>query len=158
MISVVQRVTTAAVRVEDREVARIGTGFLALVGAVDGDAADDAEYTADKLLHLRVFPDDEGRMNRSLLDVGGEILLVSQFTLAADTRRGRRPSFARALAPDAAEALLEHLQARLREAGVGAPSGVFGAYMHVDLVNDGPVTVILDSRESRRGNRRRRSS
>lgn len=137
-------------RVDDRVVARIDAGLLALVAAVEGDDEADAEYTADKLRNLRVFADDEGRMNRSLLEIGGEVLLVSQFTLVGDTRKGRRPSFARALAPGPAEILVERLERLLREAGVPTRSGVFGAHMRVELVNDGPVTLILDSRETRR--------
>lgn len=154
MIAVVQRVSEAAVRVDGEEVARIGGGLLVLVGAVGGDTERDVEFLARRLVHLRIFPDREDRMNLSLLDAGGEVLLVSQFTLAGDTRRGRRPSFAAAAAPEIAEPLIEELVAGIRERGATVRTGVFGATMQVDLVNDGPVTLLLDSRETRRGNRR----
>ncbi len=154
MIAVLQRVTSASVRVAGSEIARIGPGALVLVGAVREDGPADVKILASRLLRLRVFADEQDRMNRSLLDTGGEILLVSQFTLAADTRKGRRPSFDRALSPDIAEPLLESLAARLREGGAAVQTGEFGARMEVELVNDGPVTMLLDSRLTRRGGRR----
>ena len=154
MIAVVQRVREASVRVDEREVAAIGPGLLALVGVLDGDAARDVQYLANRLTTLRIMADEADRMNRSVLDTGGEILLVSQFTLAGDTRKGRRPSFARAMAPSIAEPMLERLAERIRDAGVGVRTGIFGARMDVGLVNDGPVTLLLDSRETRRGGRR----
>lgn len=153
MIAVLQRVSRAEVRVEGETVGRVERGFLALVGAVDGDDGGDAEFLAGRIVHLRVFPDDDGKMNRSLLDVGGAVLVVSQFTLAGDTRKGRRPSFVRALRPDRAEPLIERLVAALERFDVPVATGRFGAHMDVELVNDGPVTLLLDTRETRRGNR-----
>ncbi len=150
MISVVQRVHSAHVVVEAQEVARIGSGLLALVGAVRGDSEVDVEYLAQRLATLRVFRDERSRMNLSVRDVGGALLLVAQFTLAADTRKGRRPSFARAMNPDTAEPLLNALIERLRKHDLEVRSGVFGAEMQVHLVNDGPVTLLLDSRQRRR--------
>lgn len=155
MIAVVQRVSSARVRVEGRVVGEIGHGLLALVAAVSGDERRDVDYLADKLAHLRIFADAEGRMNESLLDVGGEALIVSQFTLVGDTRKGRRPSFVRAMAPEPAEEMIDDLAGSLRERGVTVACGEFGALMEVELVNDGPVTLLLDSWETRRGGRRR---
>lgn len=154
MIAVLQRVSRAEVRVEDETVGRIEGGFLALVGAVDGDEDGDAEFLAGRIVHLRVFPDEDGKMNRSLLEIGGEVLVVSQFTLAGDTRKGRRPSFIRALHPEFAEPLIERLVSALQRFEVRVATGRFGAQMHVELVNDGPVTLLLDTHETRRGNRR----
>ena len=151
MIVVLQRVSRACVRVEGEVVGTIGPGLLALVGAVEGDQESDVDYVAKRLLHTRIFADDADRMNRSLLDVGGQILVVSQFTLAGDTHKGRRPPFVRALAPDLAAPMIDGLIERLRESGVVAQSGIFGAHMEVELVNDGPVTILLDSRQTRRG-------
>ena len=151
MIAVVQRIDSASVTVADARVAGVGAGLLVLVGAVRGDGDADRDYIARRLVSLRVFADAAGRMNRSLLDTGGEVLLVSQFTLAADTRKGRRPSFVGALAPELAAPLLSALAARLQELGAPVQTGQFGAHMKVELVNDGPVTLLLDSRESRRG-------
>lgn len=151
MISVVQRVTEAAVHVDGSEVARIDVGLLALVGAFVGDGGDDVEYLCRKLLTLRIFPDPAGRMNLSIQDVEGGLLVVSQFTLAANTRRGRRPSFARAMPPADAEPLIGALVQRLRAAEARVVTGVFGARMQVELINDGPVTVLLNSRQSHSG-------
>lgn len=145
MRAVVQRVSRAAVRVGGEEVARIGNGLLALVGAGRGDSDADADFLADKVVHLRIFEDDVGKMNRSLLDVGGELLVVSQFTLYGDARKGRRPTFIEALEPGPAAALVERLAARAREAGVPVQCGRFGAMMEVELVNLGPVTILIDS-------------
>lgn len=148
----VQRVREASVAVEEREIARIGAGFLLLVGVGAEDVADDGGAIASmvaKVLNLRVLADDEGRMNRSLLDAGGEILAVSQFTLHADCRRGRRPSFIQAAQPEQAEALFDRFVTALREGGVRVVTGAFGAMMQVALVNDGPVTIWLDSHEMR---------
>ncbi len=150
MISVVQRVRSAHVIAEAQEVGRIGLGLLVLVGAVRGDSERDVEYLARRLATLRVFPDARARMNLSLHDVDGSVLLVSQFTLAADTRKGRRPSFGRALPPDKAEALIIKLVERLRRDRIEVQTGVFGAPMQVHLVNDGPVTLLLDSRQPQR--------
>ena len=140
MRAVVQRVTDAAVRVEGREVARIGPGLLVLLGVRRGDGPDAADRIAGKLERLRVFADDEGRMNRSVRDAGGELLMVSQFTLYGDARKGNRPSFVDAAPPDEAEPLYERVRAAL-----GAQGGVFGASMEVSSVNDGPVTLVLEA-------------
>jgi D-tyrosyl-tRNA(Tyr) deacylase len=136
----VQRVSEASVTVGGEELARVGKGLLVLLGVRNGDGEDDADKLARKLLALRVFPDGEGRMNLSVDDVGGEILCVSNFTVYGDTRKGNRPSFIEAAAPEEAERLYE----RVREA-VGAKGGRFGAHMAVELVNDGPVTLVLDT-------------
>jgi D-tyrosyl-tRNA(Tyr) deacylase len=147
-----QRVSRAEVRVDGRVVGRIGRGLLVLLGVEEADRAADADYLADKTAELRIFPDDEGRMNRSLEQVGGEALVVSQFTLAASTRRGRRPSYSRAAPPEQADALYERFQQRLRSRGLTVGAGTFQAMMEVELVNDGPVTILLDpppDRESR---------
>jgi D-aminoacyl-tRNA deacylase len=138
--AVVQRVAEAAVEVDGERVATIGPGLLVLLGVARGDTEEQADRLARKLLALRVFEDDGGRMNRSLADGSGDVLCVSQFTLLADSRKGSRPSFAAAAPPEEAEPLYE----RVREA-LGAQGGRFGARMSVSLVNDGPVTLILDS-------------
>lgn len=145
MRAVVQRAHRASVRVGGDTVGQIGAGLVVLLGAGlrDGDA--DVGWMVDKVSQLRIFRDDEGRMNRSVLDIGGEVLAVSQFTLYGDCRRGRRPSFSDALHPEAAEALYESFVARLREAGLTVATGRFGAMMDVELVNDGPVTLLIDS-------------
>ena len=140
MRAVVQRVTEAAVRVEDREVARIGPGLLVLLGVRRGDRPEAADRIAGKLERLRVFADDGGRMNRSVRDAGGELLVVSQFTLYGDARKGNRPSFVDAAPQDEAEPLYERVRAAL-----GAQGGVFGASMEVSSVNDGPVTLVLEA-------------
>lgn len=139
-----QRVARAEVRVEGRPVSRIETGLLVLVGVEQRDGAREAEYYADKTAGLRIFPDDEGRMNRSLLESNGAALVVSQFTLAAATRRGRRPSYSRAADPVLARPLVQQFVERLRSHGVPVECGVFQAMMQVELVNDGPVTILLD--------------
>jgi D-tyrosyl-tRNA(Tyr) deacylase len=138
--ALVQRVSEAAVSVEGDEVARIGPGLLVLLGVRQGDAAEQADRLAAKLKRLRIFEDAEGRMNLSVDDVGGEVLCVSQFTLYGDSRKGNRPSFVEAAAPEVAEPLYE----RVREA-LGARGGRFGARMRVSLVNEGPVTIMLES-------------
>jgi len=125
-------------------VARIGQGLLAFVGVENGDEERDAEYLADKTVELRIFPDQDLRMNRSVAEAGGEILVVSQFTLAASTRHGRRPSFSSAAPPARGEALYLLFVERLRRRGVPVRCGVFGAMMDVELTNDGPVTILLD--------------
>ncbi len=147
MRAVVQRVKEASVRVEGAVVARVGRGLAVLLGVGTGDSERDAEYLADKIVNLRVFPDQAGQMNRSLVEVGGELLVVSQFTLYGDARKGRRPSYIDAAAPEEANRLYEHLVSRLRAAGVSVATGVFRAMMDVALVNDGPVTILLDSRK-----------
>jgi D-tyrosyl-tRNA(Tyr) deacylase len=148
MRAVVQRVTRAEVRVGGEVVGRIGRGLLVLVGAGAGDEAADVAYLAEKVVNLRIFEDEEGKMNRSLLEVGGGLLAVSQFTLYGDARKGRRPSFVGALEPRAAEALYRDFVAAAARAGVAeVATGRFGAMMEVDLVNWGPVTILLDSRK-----------
>ena len=142
---VLQRVTRAEVRVEGSVVGSAGRGHLLLVGFTDGDSVEDVEWMADKVVALRVFPDDEGKMNRSLADVNGDLLVVSQFTLYGDTRKGRRPSFVDAARPEVAVPLYEAFVSGLRERTCGTvETGEFGADMAVDLVNDGPVTLILE--------------
>jgi len=142
---VVQRVSRASVTVDGEVVASIGRGLLLLVGAADGDGEEEARRLAVKCAELRIFSDAEGKFNLSLPDIGGEALVVSQFTLLADTRRGRRPSFTGAAAPETAEPLVEAFAAAMREAGVPVQTGRFGAKMTVALVNEGPVTILLDS-------------
>ena len=146
MRCVVQRVTEAAVRIDGELVGQAGKGFLLLIGVEVGDTAEDMDYIARKVPNLRIFEDEDGKMNRSLLDVGGDILAVSQFTLLGDARDGRRPSFIRAERPEAADALYQKAVASWRGQGVLVETGVFGADMAVSLVNDGPVTILLDSR------------
>ncbi|HMZ55488.1 MAG TPA: D-aminoacyl-tRNA deacylase [Nitrospira sp.] len=146
MKAVIQRVTRASVEVDGRIVGRIGAGLLVLLGVAKGDEERDLLYLVEKLHTLRIFADDQGKMNRSLVEVGGEVLLVSQFTLLGDTTKGRRPGFDRAAAPDEARTWYEQAVTRLRAVGVKVETGVFGAHMQVELLNDGPVTFLLDSR------------
>lgn len=148
MRCVIQRVTRASVDVADETVGRIDAGFMVLVGAQDGDTEQDAKYCADKIAGLRVFEDENGKMNRSLQDVGGGVLLVSQFTLLADARHGRRPDFMQAARPEVAEPLCERVRAMLQEKGLHVETGRFRTEMQVNLVNDGPVTILLDSRRT----------
>ena len=149
MRAVVQRVGRACVRVDGREHAAIGPGLLVLAGAARGDDDADVAYLADKVANLRVLADDAGRMNRSVLDTGGEVLLVSQFTLIADTRKGRRPSFMGAEAPERAATLIDDLAQALIDRGVPVRTGKFQAEMQVELVNSGPVTIVIDSHDRR---------
>ena len=146
MRAVVQRVSEASVRVDGRVVGRIGPGLLVLLGVGRGDGEADVGLLAEKVVHLRIFPDDAGQMNRSVLDAGGELLVVSQFTLYGDVRKGRRPAFDGAAAPDAARGLYEAVVRELRSSGLPVATGEFQAMMQVELVNDGPVTVLVDSR------------
>lgn len=146
MRAVIQRVEKASVSVEGEIKGQIGAGFLVLIGVEEGDGDADFKYIADKVPNLRVFEDDQGKMNRSLLDVGGEVLAVSQFTLLGDARGGRRPSFIAAARPETADPMYERLVADWRARGTRVETGVFGAHMKVALVNDGPVTILLDSR------------
>jgi D-tyrosyl-tRNA(Tyr) deacylase len=143
MKAVLQRVLRAAVRVNGRVEGEIGSGLLIFLGIADGDGEEDAARLAGKVARLRVFENDEGRLDRSLLDTGEAALVVSQFTLIADTHKGNRPSFADAAAPAKAEALVESFCAALHDLGVPVETGVFGARMEVELVNDGPVTITL---------------
>lgn len=146
MKAVIQRVTRASVEVEGRSVGAIGAGLLVLLGVAKGDAEADCRFIAEKLRGLRIFADDAGKMNRSLEDVRGAILLVSQFTLLGNTRSGRRPGFEDAAPPEDAQRLYERVSATLKAQGIPVQTGVFAAHMKVELVNDGPVTFILDSR------------
>jgi D-tyrosyl-tRNA(Tyr) deacylase len=139
-----QRVGRASVRVAGRTVATIERGLLAFVGVERGDGEREVRYYADKTAELRIFPDAEGKMNRSVEDIGGAVLVVSQFTLAASTRRGRRPSYARAADPVEAEPIYERFVERLRARGLPVACGVFQAMMEVESINDGPVTIVLD--------------
>ena len=145
---VVQRVKRAEVRVDDEVVGRVGPGLLVLLGAGQGDGPADVAWLVEKVVNLRVFEDDAGKMNRSLLDVAGALLVVSQFTLYGDCRHGRRPSFTAALEPAAAAALSDELVRQARALGVSVETGRFGAMMDVELVNDGPVTLLLDSQKT----------
>lgn len=149
MRAVVQRVREASVAVEDDVVGAINWGLLVLVGVTHDDGEGDAAALADKLVGLRIFTDDEGKMNRSVADIGGSVLVVSQFTLYGDARKGRRPSFTQAAPPDRADALIEGLVNRIRELGVPVETGRFGAMMDVRLVNHGPVTILLETRDGR---------
>ena len=146
MRAVIQRVEKASVSVEGEIKGQIGAGFLVLIGVEEGDGDVDFKYIAEKVPNLRVFEDEQGKMNRSLLDVGGELLAVSQFTLLGDARGGRRPSFITAARPETADPMYERLVADWRARGIRVETGVFGAHMKVSLVNDGPVTILLDSR------------
>ena len=146
MRAVIQRVERASVSVEGEIRGQIGAGFLVLIGVEEGDGDADFRYIAEKVPNLRVFEDEQGKMNRSLLDVGGELLAVSQFTLLGDARGGRRPSFITAARPETADPRSERLVADWRARGIRVETGVFGAHMKVSLVNDGPVTILLDSR------------
>ena len=146
---VVQRVGEAKVSVDDELVERIGPGLVVLVGIAATDSTDDVTAISAKLASLRIFRDADQKMNRSVVDVNGEILVVSQFTLLADVSKGRRPSWVGAAPPEQAEALIDELVQRLREAGVPVRTGLFGASMQVALVNDGPVTIVVDSNQGR---------
>ena len=145
---VVQRVTRAKVTVEGEIVGEIDMGYLALVGVETGDTDDDMRYGVEKLIGLRVFEDSEGKMNRSVSDIGGSILLVSQFTLLGDARHGRRPSFSNAARPEVAAPMIDRMADAIAGRGIPVAKGVFGADMQVELVNDGPVTILLDSKKS----------
>lgn len=145
-----QRVSRAAVRVDGTTVGSIGRGLVVFVGVEAIDAGDDAEWNAAKTAELRIFPDAEGRMNLSVEEIQGAVLVVSQFTLAASTRRGRRPSFESAAVPERAHALYQSFVKALRDRGLVVATGTFRAMMEVELVNDGPVTVLLDPREATR--------
>jgi len=148
MRAVVQRVSRAEVRVRGRSLAAIGPGLLLLVGAAEGDTEADAEHIARKVAELRIFEDDEGKMNRSVEEAEGSVLVVSQFTLCGDCRKGRRPSFDHALEPEAARRLVERVSELLRQRPLRVETGEFGAVMAVSLVNEGPVTLLLDSRKA----------
>lgn len=145
MRAVIQRTKGSKVIVDNRTLGQIGLGLMVLLGIKQGDTAKDAEYMMDKIINLRIFPDEDGKMNRSLVNIGGEILLVSQFTLYGDARKGRRPGFSEAALPEEARALYEYSIDYLRGKGIGVATGEFGAEMLVKIDNDGPVTILLDS-------------
>jgi len=150
MKTVLQRVSQASVTVLDSTVGTIGVGIVVLLGVSKEDTTSDADYLLDKILGLRIFPDDAGKMNINIGDAGGSLLIISQFTLCADCRKGRRPSFDAAAAPDRAEALYNYFVSAARKRKVPVETGVFQAMMEVHLVNDGPVTIVLDSTERNR--------
>ncbi len=148
MRAVVQRVRRAKVDVAGRTVGEIGPGLLIFLGVGQGDSEKDCDYLAGKIAHLRIFSDAQGLMNRSVLEIGGEVLVVSQFTLWGDCVKGRRPSFTRAAPPEKARTLYEHFTTLVREKGLKVATGVFQEMMEVDLVNDGPVTMLLDTEKA----------
>ncbi|MCB1247074.1 MAG: D-tyrosyl-tRNA(Tyr) deacylase [Acidimicrobiia bacterium] len=145
MRAVVQRVSRSSVTIDRTVVGSTGPGLVVLVGVEDGDEVRDADVLADKVIGLRIFGDPDGRMNRSVAEVGGSVLAISQFTLVADVRRGRRPSFTTAADPTVAEPLVKRVVERMRTSGVPVETGVFGANMSVSLDNDGPVTIVVDT-------------
>jgi len=147
MRAVVQRVKDAAVTVGDRMIGKIGPGLLVLLGVGRDDSEHDADYISDKVAGLRIFPDADGRMNLSVGEAGGQVMVISQFTLYGDVRRGKRPSFSDAAAPKLAVRLYDRVVLRLREKALSVTTGEFGAMMQVRLTNDGPVTILLDSRK-----------
>lgn len=146
MRAVVQRVKQSSVKTNGEVLGSIGQGLLVLLGVAKGDRAEDADFLADKIINLRIFEDEDGKMNRSLLEIGAELLAVSQFTLLADCRKGRRPSFIAAAEPEKANELYEKFVERVRQKGVTVQTGRFRAMMEVALINDGPVTIIIESR------------
>jgi D-tyrosyl-tRNA(Tyr) deacylase len=147
MKALLQRVTRASVSIDNEEVGRIGQGLVVFLGVASGDTEKDAQYLAQKIVNLRIFADGEGKFNLSALDINAELLLVSQFTLLADTRKGRRPSFVEAAPPVQAEELFDYFVEQTRATGLKVATGRFQAYMQVEIRNDGPVTIMLDSRE-----------
>ena len=153
MRALVQRVSRASVTVQGEAVGEIGAGFVVLVGVSRDDVEADADYIVNKVAHLRVFADEQGKFNRSAMDVGAELLLISQFTLHADTRKGRRPSFVDAAPPTLAEPLFDRTVAKFRESGLHVATGMFQAHMMVSLTNDGPVTIMIDSADRDRPRR-----
>ena len=144
---ILQRVSHASVTVEEKVIGKIQRGFLLLVGVTHDDAMEDMEYLVRKIVQMRIFEDEEGKLNRSIQDVGGEILSVSQFTLYADTKKGNRPSFSKAAPGDVAIEMFDQFNALLRDTGIPVETGQFGADMKVELLNDGPVTILLDSKK-----------
>ena len=148
-----QRVTSASVSIDGEVVGKIGQRMVAFVGVAEGDSETDIEYLVPKMTGLRIFADEEGRFNISVADIGGELLLISQFTLLADTRKGKRPSFTRAASPEQAELLFEQFVEKTRDTGLKVETGRFQQYMQVDIHNDGPVTIMLDSHDRLRSRR-----
>ena len=146
MRAVIQRVKSSSVTVGDETVGKIDSGLLVLLGVAKPDRTADANFLAEKIINLRIFEDEQGKMNRSLIDIGGEMLVVSQFTLLGDCRKGRRPSFIDAAGPDKANELYEYFVAQVRKTGVRVATGRFRAMMEVSLINDGPVTLVLESK------------
>ena len=146
---VLQRVSRASVRVDGQTTGSVESGLLILIGIGAADVAEDVDHAVEKVANLRIFPDGQGLMNRSLRETGGSALVVSQFTLLADVHKGRRPSFIAAAAPEVAEPLVDRFVAMLKEAGIRTETGIFGAAMEVELVNDGPVTILLEVSEGR---------
>lgn len=149
MKALLQRVTRASVSIGGEVVGKIGPGLVVLVGVASGDTGSEAQYLAQRTVNLRIFPDEEGKFNLSVLDIKGELLIVSQFTLLADTRKGRRPSFVEAAPPTQAEELIEKFIAEARASGLKVETGQFQQYMQVEIHNDGPVTIMLDSQDKR---------
>ncbi len=145
MRAVVQKVSRARVESEGRLTGQIGKGLLILLGVGNGDSTREADYLLEKILNLRIFEDAEGKLNLSLKDIGGELMVISQFTLYADCRKGRRPSFTEAAPPEKAKGLYEYFLEKAKAAGIPAAAGVFQSHMEVELVNSGPVTILLDS-------------
>ncbi len=145
MRAVIQRVSQAEVRVDGNVTGRIGRGFLILLGVAVGDTDIDLNWMVEKVIHLRIFPNEEGKFDRSLLDIHGQVLLVSQFTLFGDCRKGRRPGFTDAAPPEIAEPVFKRAVTAFRSKGIHTEAGIFGAMMEVELINEGPVTLILDS-------------
>ncbi|WP_024621045.1 D-aminoacyl-tRNA deacylase [Metaclostridioides mangenotii] len=148
MRSVVQRVSSSSVTVDGDVIGKIDKGLMVLLGVTHDDTSKDVDYMIDKILNLRIFEDEDDKMNLSLKDIGGELLVVSQFTLYGDCRKGRRPSFTNAAKPDLADKLYEEFIAKAKSQGLNVGTGQFGAHMMVDLTNDGPVTILLDSSKS----------
>jgi len=146
MRAVIQRVKESSVSVNNEIIGKIDSGLMVLLGVAETDRAEDADYLADKIVNLRIFEDENHKMNRSLLDIGGEMLVVSQFTLLGECRKGRRPSFVHAAGPDKANEFYERFVEQVRQKGVNVATGQFRAMMDVSLINDGPVTLIVESR------------
>ncbi|MGE5416431.1 MAG: D-aminoacyl-tRNA deacylase [Acidobacteriota bacterium] len=145
MRAVVQRAQRGKVTVDDRTIGEVGQGLVVLIGVKDGDGAVDADYIADKIVNLRIFEDEEGKMNHSVSDLGGQVLAISQFTLYGDVRKGRRPSFTGAAPPEEGLAWFNRVVEEIRKRGITVATGEFGEHMVVEIINDGPVTIILDS-------------
>ena len=146
MRAVIQRVKESSVSVNNRNIGKIGKGLLVLLGVAESDRPGDADYLSEKIINLRIFEDENGKMNRSLIETGGEMLVVSQFTLLGDCKKGRRPSFVNAAGPEKANELYEYFVKKVRNKGISVETGQFRAMMDVSLINDGPVTLIVESK------------